>query len=894
MSFFAKLLHESGAIVRLRYFSAFAIVFFISFLYQTQFLPLKPLLHFDSIHYLDTAKKLYDCFSDFKLNNIAETWLHLKSKPIVDALMLDGPILPLYSLIPFGLCGLEPVPKNWLVLAITQSACLGALACTIGILMEDMKCLISESKHVKNWIGVCIALIIGLIPEAIIASSRFLTELPAATILSLIILLAAKIVFKVPALNCSCFSFSTLFALATIGFLLKPTLIFCFFSPPIFALASKLTLLSHSQKNQVFLFSLLGIIAIEAPWALYTYQATGHLHIMPDRKPLYNLATGLDLRTDGYSSTPTAVSTSEMEALGSPAKIITQTIKNNPLPLISLFSRKISRIILLPWNDFLQTPFGIPVNVTSLIHYYLAITGVSGMIVAITLTKNRHQWLFNILLISIFIVSLGLIIPFEGISRYGFSILPIIFIFSTLWHIQLKSTSFLFKIKWIVWIILACSILHTNSYTEDYTDLNPAFKSAVLSILYFLLIYKWATLSLSAATRIGSYTKKTQRAIKIFSIGSAILGASSALHDTALSQASIAISTQKQFQSSPSFTPSTSQERLIIFHSKFTKTSKAFLSSKNLIEQVYPIDLNLLRDGGGLNLGIVNHFAENTGSSPEDYYHWYGIPMPERFQPQSPVGLILQNCMISTSAKNDISTVPDWQYFSAGKLSNNPALKNYNLPLNKLENGKVLKTRFLECHNDRKSNFIKSNMNPNIFIIAAEDPIKQKQNSKTSINNLDSKLFDSIFSQNTQHAGSIIIDKTRIKMATKIPVEISIPKNLKHEDRLVFSLSGLARAMSQNKRLGIAMTINGPGRFESIAIPATPSALNTQSETQRFEIKKYINLSELPFSPETISIAFYPHDYQQYSLYGGDKYCGKFEIQDLLLKIDSPNWPRLK
>lgn len=419
----------------LRYTVIFAIIFATSAVYNCYLLSNKVILLLDSSHYLITVRHLHAFCLQALGGHLDQGWTTLCSPQAAADIMIDGPILPAIGALGFLLSGMQPLATNWAVLAVTLSVLLALMGCCVGITVENC---IARSKY-SAVIGCAASLIAGSNPEGLIAASRFLTELPSAAILALIVALSSTIFLRKVGPNTTAIIYFLLPLLAMCGFLLKPALLLANFLLPAIVLFKAMLGSGRKTAISILMIMICGLGTILVPWCVYTIQATGQVHLSPERMPLFNLAKGNDVAVDGYSSDPSARSSHQIEQLGSASKIISTTWYRDPQDLAALYLRKLQRMVMTPWNDFMQTPYGICEAVTRLLHYYLILSALAGIAKLSILSSKTRPRAFYGLLGIIVASTLTLYAPFEGICRYSYPISPLFFIFASLWHLAIFS-----------------------------------------------------------------------------------------------------------------------------------------------------------------------------------------------------------------------------------------------------------------------------------------------------------------------------------------------------------------------------------------------------------------------------------------------------------------------
>ncbi len=395
-------------------------------------------LYFDAAHYLETAKRMYE--------TIRAAFAHGITPQALDALafylMLDGPVLPGAGVLLFALLNQAPNEGGWQAIVIMQCV-FHAASCVLVYLLSLRLC---QSK-LWSLLGSTLWM---LYPAAIASCNSYLTE-PLACLLSLSsIFFVSELARKEPGglsyLRCLLAGMSLALFL-----LLKPA-----FAPAIGIISIVATVaafvkargldtsindaadsaedsrLSFSFARAGFarvLLAVLGGLLVVLPWLSFTYAARGTLNLMPSRRPVYNICTGLNIEGDGwgcYPTHPVALMYDDNEA---PLPVLLALIEQNSAEIANLSLRKITRLWNLPWNDYRYKILGLNYRTQAIFHLLLVLLGLSGLLLFIAeLFRKNSKWTLQekVVAVSIPLYVLGHLIylPFEGISRYGFTALP--------------------------------------------------------------------------------------------------------------------------------------------------------------------------------------------------------------------------------------------------------------------------------------------------------------------------------------------------------------------------------------------------------------------------------------------------------------------------------------
>ena len=864
----------------LRYAVVFAIIFATSAIYNCYLLSNKTILLLDSSHYLITVRHLYAFCTQGLSGQIPQAWATLCSPQAAADIMIDGPILPALGVMGFLISGLAPQATNWSALAMVLSACLATMGCCVGITVEN--CI--QKPQYRAIAGCVAALLAGINPEGLIAASRYLTELPSATILALIIALSSSVYFRKIGSWATYSIYLALPLLAFSGFLLKPALAFAYFLLPALILIRAGFSCEKKHFARIAAIMLCGLCAILIPWCAYTKQATGQIHLSPERMPLFNLAKGNDLAVDAYSSDPSAATSQQIERYGSVGQILADTWSRDPIGLGSLYLRKLQRVLVTPWNDFVQTPYGIPESITRLLHYYLVLSAVAGMVQSLAVIDSRRKYLFTALLTMIFASTLLLYLPFEGICRYSYPLSPLLFIFSALWHTDLLALRPASKaVKWYLATLFVCIVL--LFCCDALGALQIALTPAILAIA---LSYATSTAYWLSTTRDITFAhasigiKKSTRIFLALIVGCITLGA---VTDPALYQSTQGIGVKRarvQISTIQSGIQrdKVNQHLLVLNLRPKSKDFSVSIASGTNSQILQPVLLHML-DAKTAGLANLNRmYSEIYGRNFQDFYQWYACPLPSKYvYGADDLTIKLSGCDLVHSRDKRDPHLSDWRYFSAGKLCNAPNSMDSRLSTS-------LPSHFmLPPISDKQSQ-------PQIFICIARIRPTSRKADASCITNLKPTDFDPIF-KTPEDASSLRIDKTRLKMASKVSTSVdlqTIPTGLNYLD---LTLQGKLRRLSKQQDLGVLITLSNAKQSRSVVMPYCPASVKADSDLKPFRVNGLVNLQNIGFVPTSVDISFFPRDWPQYTLYGADRFCGSFEVKDLTLAVKYPDLPVL-
>lgn len=861
----------------------FAIIFATSAIYNCYLLSNKVILLLDSSHYLITVQHLHAFCIEALSGHLPQAWATLCSPQVAADIMIDGPILSALGVMGFLMTGLAPQATNWSALALVLSACLATMGCCVGITIENC----TRKSHHRAIAGCIAALLAGINPEGLIAASRYLTELPSATILALIIALSSSVYLCKIGSKATCLIYLALPFLAFSGFLLKPAL-----GPANFLLVAIVflqTFASRDRKKAIAatLFMLFGLLTILTPWLIYTKQATGQIHLSPERMPLFNLAKGNDLKVDAFSSNPTAISSLNIEKLGNASKIFSSTWSSDPIGLSALYLRKLQRIIMTPWNDFIQTPYGIPEMCTRLCHYYLVLTAIAGTCLTIFGKFTKNSKIFLAATAFVLGATIILYIPFEGICRYGYPLNPLLFIFSGIWHLHFVGKKLAQSAEWALSTTILSTLLCATPAITNSWQVSLLTMQACLSIVYLSSSFVWIK-SIECSIRKDSPARSSKNLTPIAAcIGVCVALGAATNPDLNNFVSHISQTENRVFKTDLSSLPnSTNSQRIFIINARINPSQTHItLKTKQAAVPLTPIRLHML-DSKTADLANLNRmYAEIHGCSADDFFNWYALIIPESYLPSpsnKPGEISISGCDLICSRDKKDMHLSDWRYFSSGKLCNMPTTKDSRLNTSLPMQQKLSPLKLVG---------LKGNQQPHVF--QCHFDLKQSEGHSDSYRiTLTPQDFDPIF-RSTKNPNSILIDKTRLKMARRVSVDVNLKPTPSGQAFIKFVLNGKVRSTKKNRSLGILITLSNKTLNRSVVMPYCPAGIATTTSEMPFEIEGLANLSNLDFIPTSVDIAFFPREWPQYTLYGADRFCGSFEVRDLTLAVKNPDLPVL-
>ncbi len=385
-------------------------------------------------------------------------YVNPRHSPIGQALSIDGLVMPSIAATLTNFAQLLHLTPS-VVFAIFQALLAGINALLVARLCRRL--------GFSRLFAQCAGLAWGLYPAQIIASARFGSELLATALSLSLVLLFASLLPRGGADKKRDLTVKDLITAlgAGIAFVLSihlnPVL------TPVAFILLMLTLLNVQPGRR--LLTVMACFATGAfitltPWLIFSQAALNHCTLLPDRAAALNLASGLDIEADGWSTMPPTPAQS-LVADQAPLDTFVLAIKERPLPLAALCARKVERIFRHPWNDFKVTSLGLPPSAQILIHQLLLLGGVLGtvyLIIMERLWQNKVNKLSgrDLIKIAALLMVAGhfILIFFEAQARYGFTAMSWIVILTIIgldhlehtWHSRAVSASFILAVILVV------------------------------------------------------------------------------------------------------------------------------------------------------------------------------------------------------------------------------------------------------------------------------------------------------------------------------------------------------------------------------------------------------------------------------------------------------------
>lgn len=459
-------------------------------------------LYFDAAHYLESCKRLYETCGTAFAGRLSKAELD----SLAFYLMLDGPVLPGAGVILFSLLHKAPALSQWQSLVYMQ--------CFFQAVSTGFVYLLGQSLFQKRWVSIVAACAWATYAPTISSCNTYLTE-PLACALSL------GLIYFLSGLNFGGGSrianFKSLAAGMFLGLLclLKPALApasgLAFLFSIVCAIRAQKLPGQEGSKSRIVRVSLaiLGLAVVFLPWLAFGYAARGTVTLLPSRRPVYNITTGCNVEGDGWGCYPTHPVAQAYDDNEQAMPVMLSMIAQHPEQIANLSLRKITRLWNLPWNDYRYKILGLTFKLQALWQLVLVFAGFSGLaLLAAACFTSSLKTVQKVTIASMLLIIAGhlIYIPFEGISRYGFTSMPFI-ILSFAFLLEKFSTARKAKFRACAVFVIAVALLELTCkldlvpfilYAIKNTDAAIFIAASLKPILVFLAglsIYKLSDLA---------------------------------------------------------------------------------------------------------------------------------------------------------------------------------------------------------------------------------------------------------------------------------------------------------------------------------------------------------------------------------------------------------------
>ncbi|MBK9140902.1 MAG: hypothetical protein IPM23_00290 [Candidatus Melainabacteria bacterium] len=447
---------------------------------------------FDSGHYVESSAAVQAAFADLMKD---PSRLVSQCRAVKDAIMLDGPVMPLLGSAAYSLVGARPDITHMQPVIFLMILVHGLTAVLVYAVCRRMTASLP--------LGILGGLLWALYPSALVSTSKFLTE-PLTCLVEVGALYLASLVLQERSKGIACYL--GLGLLLSVAVLLKPLV------APGMLLMAFLPFLSERRSLGLKLAAfVLGVAILFAPWLAFTGTATGKVYLSPQRQPIYNLFRGFDLATDGRDcpDPPEQIDALTLpEALGT----IKGRVLEHPDVYAAMAFRKFERLWYVPWNDYRFAIAGLPLITQSIWHTFLLTFGCLGTVSFFLRSKgvgldpkSRLICLSSLALIAAHAPYMA----FSAIPRYGFTAVPLFCILAVYFFWSASQSRKVWSLALgSVGIAIAFTIFLPLDIDVSLTcfGMQPGLALSLVVLLKALLIYLMVSVALGSvkgARRLG-------------------------------------------------------------------------------------------------------------------------------------------------------------------------------------------------------------------------------------------------------------------------------------------------------------------------------------------------------------------------------------------------------
>lgn len=386
-------------------------------------------LTFDACHYLASSELIVRALSGQAADTNPLVSAHVSTgafgpmtmgQQVAQAISIDGPLLPALGAMA-------------LILGKVLNASASATAVVIWtqILLHGFNTylVVRAARALLGgvYIGPMAGLLWALYPPALVASGMFLTEPLAATLLLAITCLACRARTLLGATSELRKASGTLVSL---GFLVGLVVLHKAALLPAAALAVALMFLPDSRRFKIAGVVGLGLLCVVIGWFALTRSLSGEGSLMPNRVASENMSLGSDIENAGWHCMPLPPRT-QFYFFTHPLTTYAVSFINNTPAMLVLETSKLDRLIAHPWNHYRRTVFGLDFIAQEVWQRLILLLAALGMVAAALRTSCKFATddggvsSRNLAFALAIIVGHLLFLPFEGISRYFFSAMPL-------------------------------------------------------------------------------------------------------------------------------------------------------------------------------------------------------------------------------------------------------------------------------------------------------------------------------------------------------------------------------------------------------------------------------------------------------------------------------------
>ncbi|MDX1987669.1 MAG: hypothetical protein SFV17_13355 [Candidatus Obscuribacter sp.] len=387
-------------------------------------------LTFDACHYLASSELIVRALSGQAADTNPLVSAHVSTgafgpmtmgQQVAQAISIDGPLLPALGAMA-------------LILGKVLNASASATAVVIctQILLHGLNTylvvLAARALLGGGYLGPLAGFLWALYPPALVAAGMFLTEPLAATLMLSITCLACRSKTLMGAASDLKKAPGTL---ALLGVLVGLVVLHKAALFPAGALAVALMFLPDGKRFKIAGVIALGLLSVVIGWFALTRSLSGEGSLMPNRVASENMSLGSDIENAGWHCMPLPPRT-QFYFFTHPLTTYAVSFINNTPAMLLLETSKLDRLIAHPWNHYRRTVFGLDFTAQEVWQRLTLLLAALGIVAAGLRTSSKFKSddgvvsSRNLAFALAIIVGHLLFLPFEGISRYFFSAMPLV------------------------------------------------------------------------------------------------------------------------------------------------------------------------------------------------------------------------------------------------------------------------------------------------------------------------------------------------------------------------------------------------------------------------------------------------------------------------------------
>jgi hypothetical protein len=880
-------------------------------------------LALDAEHYLESCRQMVMFAQDILHKGSIQQALVGRDAWFGNFLLLDGPVLPLLGSLPFIVLGHVPAHADWKVFVTIGSflqAIGAALVCLLMMQFTAGENLSSKSRFA--W-GICAGLAWGLYPAGIVASGHFLTETPITVVMLALVASCVALLHKVQTDRLSLVSLAVrtlaVGLCAGLAILLKPAMLPAVVLVLAIALAKLFPKLpSVSSKIQSTFGLACGVLLIFIPWIMFAYAITGAVHVIPERTPAYNLAKGCDLEADGWSADPNPPVTEVLFKSKHTTTGAFSYLLAHPDKTVNLTLRKASRMWAWPWNQFRQNVFGITPGFDRGIHLAILIMGLSGALCVLAASSLSIEASFIGLASMAIVFGHLAYLPFETITRYGFTSMPFIALLAAIFLFLATKVK---ENKFLIAFAASAALLIASSVSKPLPYMVAIAGNAENALVAFSLVQCLLVVSLAIVIwQIGS--KLTNAKLNLFFKSAVIIAA---VYLTAIIAANA--SDKRDFREwecklmpgqvasrSVAITPPNGAAKpdaafVLVDGDATCMQAQVSVNGQKMdgqlksIYQVLPNKFHIL--------GLMRTFGASMNMTAEQARQWRVIEVPVSLLNVNGENVIEVTAQANAPVtiygdyqfgKNDHIPMLAYDYFSFARLCNfadgcegrldDVGIKSAGTGVSTFKSGKsetdLSPAPGIQTGQYRLHLCLAFSEKPSATPSAQDNLNAPATNSFTGAIKVSD--FDKLMRVHLNNEDVLCVNKMVLRSGKGTCAQIFIPSKCISQDYVSVRLTGKARALGKDKSFSVIPVLLGSGAQPQIlTMPHALPLIPLGSDWTAFEINDTLPSHLLAGGLDSIVVALYPGHGDEIACYGPDRATGQIFVKDLQIEARPEN-----